>query len=424
MAIAAPPLLITNIGQLLTLQSSAKGPRRGPALREIGLVRDAAVLCARGKVIAAGARGKVEGHAESKGATVYDCGGRVALPGLVDSHTHPVFIEPRLVDFEKRISGASYEEIAEAGGGIRSSVAGVRNASLEQLTRRVLDSLKKMASEGTTTVEAKSGYGLTLESEIKSLQAIRGAANAWPGTVAATFLGAHVVPAEYRSGQDRVDEYVTLLCEEMIPAVAKHGLADSVDVFCERGAFTAEQTQRIFAAARKSGLQVRAHIGQFTETRLDQFAPYQPLSFDHLDHISREQSRMLGKSSTIATILPGAAYFLGEGKFPPVRQLIEDGVGIALATDYNPGTSPTTNLAFILSLACTQMHMTVEEAISAATTNGACALALESRKGSIEPGKDADLAIFDFDDYREIAYWFGSSQCRATVLNGTLLSRA
>ncbi len=419
MTIVIPPLLVTNIRQLLTLQSSTPGPRRGPALSEIGLVPDAAVLCSRGKIVAAGPRAEVERHAKAQEAKVYDCGGRVVLPGLVDSHTHPVFMEPRLLDFEKRIAGATYEQIAEAGGGIRSSVAGVRAASVEELTRRVFASLKKMAAEGTTTVEAKSGYGLTLEAELKSLVAIRAAANAWPGTISATLLGAHVVPAEFRS---REEEYVKLVSEEMIPQAAQYKLAHSVDVFCERGAFTAEQTERIFAASRKNGLAVRAHVGQFTETNLEQFAGYQPLSFDHLDHISREQSRLLAKSSTIATILPGASYFLGQGRFPPVRELLEDGVAVALATDYNPGTSPATNLAFILSLACTQMRMAVEEAVSAVTINAACALALDTRKGSVEAGKDADLAIFDFDDYREIAYWFGSSRCRATVLNGTLLT--
>src|ERR1039457_5877788 len=248
-------LLLINIGQLLTLRSAAVGPRRGASLSELGIIRDAAVLCLGGKIVSVGSTKDALRDPwlkkNRKKVTEIDCGGRVVLPGFVDSHTHPVFSQPRLVDFEKRIAGTNYEEIAEAGGGIRSSIDGVRKASKPALTKKVSAALADLARHGTTTVEAKSGYGLSLESELKSLEAIRGAAREWPGSVVPTFLGAHVAPPEYR-GHSR--EYVDLVCKEMIPAVAKRKLAQFVDVFCDRGAFSAEETAQIFTAAKKHNL--------------------------------------------------------------------------------------------------------------------------------------------------------------------------
>ena len=350
-----------------------------------------------------------------KKVTEIDCGGRVVLPGFVDSHTHPVFTHPRLVDFEKRISGASYEEIAEAGGGIRSSIEGVRKASKAALAEKVLDALHDLAKHGTTTVEAKSGYGLSLESELKSLEAIRAAAKQWPGTVVPTFLGAHAVPPEYRG---RSQEYVDLICNQMMPAVAKRKLAQFVDVFCDRGAFSAEETAQIFHAAEEHGLAVRAHMGQLSETRLAPLLRYQPASLDHMDHVNEADLPALARSDTVATLVPGANYFLGLGRYPNARRFIEAGVAVALATDYNPGSSPTLSMPMAMSLACTHMKMSPAEAISAATINGAWALGLANRKGSVEPGKDADLAGFDGKDYREIAYWFAVNRCAFTIMNG------
>jgi len=346
-----------------------------------------------------------------------DCEGQVVLPGLVDSHTHPAFVHPRLVDFEKRIAGASYEQIAEAGGGIRSSVEAVRGAGKAALAERVLEALYEMAELGTTTVEAKSGYGLSLDAELKSLEAIRDAARRWPGTVAPTLLGAHVVPAEFKP---KPEQYVEEVCTKMIPQAAKKKLARFVDVFTERGAFSAGDTERIFAAARANGLDVRAHVCQLSHTALAEFLRFHPASFDHMDHVSDDDILQLAKADTIATLVPGANYFLGLGKYPPARRLIDAGVPVALATDYNPGSSPTPSMPFVLSLACTQMKMTPAEAIAAATINGAWALRLQERKGSIEPGKDADLAVFEAEDYREIPYWFATNRCAFTVLNGTL----
>ncbi len=417
-------LLLTNIGQLLTLTSSKPGPRRGHDLSEIGLLEDAAVLCLGGKIVSVGKTKDAFRDPwlkkNRKRVTEIDCARKVVLPGFVDSHTHPAFIHPRLVDFEKRISGATYEEIAAAGGGIRSSVEAVRTAGKRALTEKVLQALHQMAEQGTTTVEAKSGYGLTLESELKSLEAIKQAAASWPGTVVSTLLGAHVVPSEFRG---RAAEYVTEVCEKMIPAAAKRKLAQFVDVFTDKDAFSADDAERIFQAAAQHGLGVRAHVCQLTETPLARLLPFNPASLDHMDHINDRDLSSLAQSNTIATLVPGANYFLGLEKFPPARKLIDAGVAVALATDYNPGSSPTPSMPFVLSLACTHMKMAPAEAISAATINGAWALRLQDYKGSIEPGKDADLGIFDAADYREIAYYFATNACHFAVLNGTLNQR-
>ena len=350
-----------------------------------------------------------------KRVTEIDCRGRVVLPGFVDSHTHPVFTCPRLVDFEKRIAGANYEEIAEAGGGIRASIEGVRKAGKAALTELVAVALEDMARHGTTTVEAKSGYGLSLESELKSLEVIRAAARRWPGTVVPTFLGAHAVPPEYRG---RSQEYVDSVCTAMIPAVAKAKLARFVDVFCDRGAFSAEEAAQIFKAAEEHGLAIRAHMGQLSETRLEPFLRFKPASLDHMDYVNDGDLPALAASDTVATFVPGANYFLGLSRYPEARRFIEAGVAVALATDYNPGSSPTQSMPMAMSLACTHMKMTPAEAIAAATINGAWALRLADRKGSVEPGKDADFAVFDVEDYREIPYWFGVNRCELTVMNG------
>jgi imidazolonepropionase len=416
-------LLLVNIGQLLTLRSvSGKpGPRRGPELQQLSIVKDAAVLCAGGKIVSAC---KTKDALRDPWVKKYrkkiveiDCARQVVLPGFVDSHTHPAFVSPRLVDFEKRIAGGTYEQIAEAGGGIRSSVEGVRKAGKKLLADKVLSALHEMEELGTTTVEAKSGYGLSVDSEIKSLEAIRGAAARWPGTVISTLLGAHVVPAEFRG---RNQEYVEAVCKQMIPQVAQRKLAQFVDVFTDRGAFSVAETEQIFDAAKKYGLGVRAHVCQLSETALRSLLTFNVASFDHIDYISDADIKQMAKSETVGTLVPGANYFLGLEKYPAARKLIDAGVAIALATDYNPGSSPTCSMPFILSLACTHLKMSPAEAIAAATINGAWALRLHLRKGSIEPGKDADLAVFDVEDYREIAYWVASRRCAFAVLNGAM----
>jgi imidazolonepropionase len=416
-------LLLANIGQLLTLRSSSSkpGPRRGRDLKALGIIEDGAVLCLGGKIVSVGTTKDALRDPwlkkNRKRVTEIDCSGKVVLPGFVDSHTHPVFVSPRLVDFEKRIEGSSYEEIAAAGGGIRSSLEGVRTAGKRVLTEKVLAVLRDMAAYGTTTVEAKSGYGLTVESELKSLEAIREAASRWPGTVVATLLGAHVVPKEF---QGRSPKYVELVCKEMIPQAAKRKLAQFVDVFCDQGAFTASETEQIFEAAEQHGLSVRAHMGQLTETVLRPFLRFNPASFDHMDHVNEDDIAQLAKHDTVATLVPGANYFLGLKEYPSARKMIDAGVPVSLATDYNPGTSPTLSMPMAMSLACTHMKMSPAEAIAAATINGAWALRVADRKGTIEPGKDADLAVFAVEDYREIPYWFGANRCAMTVMNGVV----
>jgi imidazolonepropionase len=415
--------LLTHAAQLLTLRSVAgdSGPRRGARMRELGIVEDGAVLIADGKIVIVGMTDEVAKHQLANKAAEIDCSHNVVLPGFVDSHTHPVFTTPRLIDFEKRIAGASYEEIAEAGGGIRASLRGVRDASEDRLGGNVLSALDEMSAYGTTTVEAKSGYGLSFEDEIKSLEAIRLAAKQWPGTVASTLLGAHVVPPEYR---DNPGEYVRVVCDEMIPYAAQHELAQFVDIFVERGAFTMKQSRRILRSAVEHNLGVRAHVCQLTPEKLAPLLEFRPAALDHMDFVSDEDIAMLAGLDTVATLLPAANYFLGLSDFPPARKLIDSGAAVALATDYNPGTSPTPSMPFVLSAACTQMKMSPTEAIVAATYNGACALRLQGRKGSLEPGKDADIAIFDASDHRELAYWFGTNRCRETLLSGISRSMA
>jgi imidazolonepropionase len=419
-------LLLINVDQLLTLQAAAAnaGPRRGPALKDLAIIKNGAVFCLGGKIVSVGTTKDAMRDPwlkrNRRNVTEIDCAGKVVLPGFVDSHTHPVFVSSRLVDFEKRIEGASYEEIAEAGGGIRSSLNAVRKTAKSALAAKVVTALEGMASHGTTTVEAKSGYGLTLESELKSLEAIKEAASHWPGTVVATLLGAHVVPKEFQGCSQK---YVEIVCKEMIPRAAKRKLAQFVDVFCDKGAFTAEETEQVFGAAEKYGLSVRAHMGQLSETSLEPFLRFNPASFDHMDHVNENDIALLAKGDTVVTLVPGANYFLGLNDYPAARQLIDSGVPVALATDYNPGTSPTISMPMAMSLACTHMKMSPAEAVAAATINGAWGLRVADRKGSIEPGKDADLAVFGVQDYREIPYWFGANHCSMTVLNGVVSSR-
>ena len=411
-------LLLTHISQLVT--PLGVDALRGSALRNLCVSEDAAVLCVAGKIVSVGSTDAavrdpwIKRH--KKSVRELDCTGRVVLPGFIDSHTHPAFVAPRLVDFEKRLAGASYEQIAEAGGGIMSSVAGVREAARSDLTRRILKAFRQMAEQGTTTIEAKSGYGLSVEAEIKSLEAIRDAARQFAGTVTPTFLGAHIVPAEYR--EDRA-EYVRLICEEMIPQVDARALAWFVDVFCERGAFNIEETELILNVAWQHNFGVRLHVAQLTPASLHNLLKFNPVSLDHMDCVQEQDIAELAQANTVVTLLPAANYFLGVD-FPPARRLIDAGVPVALATDYNPGTAPTPSMPAVLSLACTRMRMSPAEAIAAATLNGAHALHLADRKGSVERGKDADLAIFEAEDYREIPYWFGVQRCTAVVLNGRI----
>lgn len=415
-------LTLTNIGQLPLFMCGS--PARGKDLRAVECLENATLLISNGKItgfVETGQMYDLPGFEEEvERSNVIDCGGRLVLPGFIDSHTHPIFSKPRLIDFEKRIAGATYEQIAKAGGGIRSSVDGVRKSPVNELAQNALSAFNEMLVHGTTTVEAKSGYGLSTEAELKSLEAIATAASDWPGTVVPTLLGAHVVPNEFQKSRGK---YVNEVCQRMIPMTAQRRLAQYVDVFVEKSAFTLEEAVRIFEAATSRGLKVRAHVCQLSRGKIKPLLRFEPASLDHMDHCSADDLKTLGKTNTIATLVPGANYFLGLKQYPEARKLIAEKVAVGLATDFNPGTSPMLNMQMVTSLACTQMKMTPEEALIAATVNPAYSLGFGHSKGRIEPMADADLAIYDCDDYREIPYWFGSNQCWMTIVGGEVVWR-
>jgi imidazolonepropionase len=412
-----PDWLITGCSELVTLRGSV--PRRGRALAELGLIRDGALLVHGDRITAIGPRRRIERLKEARRAEKLDFGGRVVLPGFVDSHTHLIFPCSRAAEYEQRISGKTYAQIARAGGGIRSTVKKLRLASSSALRKRASVHLRQFAAHGTTTLEAKSGYGLDWKSELKILDILQQLHQEQPLDIARTFLGAHVVPPEFRR---RPDAYVDLLVKRWIPTVATAGLAEFCDVFCDRGAFTLAQARRILAAGRACGLVPRIHADQLVRTGAARLAiELHAASADHLEHVDGGDIRALALSNVVCTLLPGCAFHLGLGHFAPARQLIEAGAIVALATDFNPGTSPTLSMAMILSLACTQMRMTPAEAIAAATINPAYSLRLHDRAGSLEVGKYADLAAFDVAGYREIPYYFGVNLCSLTMKRGAII---
>jgi imidazolonepropionase len=408
-------LLVRNARQLLTLRGPA-GPRRGAALRDLAIIQDGAVLVEDGVIVALGPTRRIENLAEARNAVEIDASGRVVGPGFVDSHTHLVCGPPRLTDYEMRIAGASYEEIAAAGGGILQSMRAVRETPIRTLVRQGRQALVEFARHGVTTVEAKSGYGLDEAGERKTLRAIQ-ALNAKPLDLAPTYLGAHVVPPEWTG---RADGYIDWMCSYLMPKLRRRKLAQFADVYCERGAFTLEQARRYLTCARDHGFELKIHAEQFTNTGATRLAvELGAASADHLDHINEGDIRALAGSDTVATLLPGAVAHLGLTDFPPARTLIEAGAAVALSTDFNPGTSPTYSMPVILSLACSRMRMLPAEAIAAATINGAHAIRRADRCGSIEAGKIADLVVFDVPDYREIPYHFGVNPVAVTIKRGT-----
>jgi imidazolonepropionase len=414
-----PDLLITGCSQLITLRGPV--PRRGAALRDLKIIHNGAVLVRGDRVAAAGPRRRIEGLRDARQAEKLDLGGRVLLPGFVDSHTHLIFAASRAAEYDQRICGATYEEIARGGGGIHSSVKRLRQTSSYALHDNALTHLRKFGAHGTTTLEAKSGYGLDWKSEVKILALLADLHQEQPLDIAATFLGAHVVPKEYLS---RPNAYVDLLTRKWIPSVATAGLAEFCDVFCDRGAFTVEQSRKILMAGRACGLVPRVHAEQLTHTGAARLAiEVEAASADHLEKIDRSDIHALALSNVVCTLLPGCCFHLGLREYAPARELIDAGAIIAVATDFNPGTSPTLSMPMVLSLACTQMRMTPAEAIAAATINPAYSLRRHDRAGSIEVGKYADLAAFDVADYREIPYYFGVNLCSFTMKRGVVIHR-
>jgi imidazolonepropionase len=397
-------------------------PRRGRQLGDLGIIRDGALLIRNGRIAAVGRRIDLLRGGAARGATKFDLGGRTVLPGFVDSHTHLVFAASRAADYEKRIAGATYEEIARAGGGILSSVKKLRAAEPEALKDHAMAALQRMAEHGTTTIEAKSGYGLNAKSELAILRLHRDLALQQPIGIVSTFLGAHVVPPEFRNHRNGADEYLEFLCRQLIPQIASEGLADFCDVFCDRAAFTVAQARKVLTAARACGMGLRIHADQITRTGAARLAvDLHAASADHLEQVSADDIRALAKSDTVATLLPGCHFHLGLPQKAPARKLIEAGAIVALATDFNPGTSPTLSMAMILSLACDQFRMSPAEAIAAATINGAYSLRRHASIGSLEVGKFADLAAFDVADYREIPYYFGVNLCVLTIKRGKVI---
>lgn len=416
-------LLITGASQLLTLRG--KGPRRGNSLSNLNIVRDGALFVRDGVIAAVGTRAKVEKLAVTRGAEKLDLGGRVVLPGFVDSHTHLIHAASRAEEYELKIAGASYEEIARKGGGILNSVKKLRAATAEALKQRAQSALHKFAAYGTTTIEAKSGYGLDVTSELKILSLHQQLAQQQPLEIVSTFLGAHVVPADYRSKPDGTEKYIALLRKKLIPEVAKQGLAEFCDVFCDRGAFSREQSKQILNSGKQYGLMPRLHAEQLTRTKAAQLAvELGAASCDHLEQVNASDVQALAKSNTVATLLPGCDFHLGLKHYAPARELIDAGAIVSLATDYNPGTSPTLSMPMILSLACTQLRMTPAEAIVASTIHAAYALRREKTIGSLEVGKQADLAVFEVADYREIPYYFGVNTCWLTMKKGQVIHSA
>lgn len=412
-------LLLTGIKQLLTFRGG-DAPRSGSAMRDIGLVKNGAVLINGGLICAAGPEKDVMRHPLAKKARGIEARG-VVMPAFVDSHTHAVFAEPRLKDFSMRLEGSSYKEIKAAGGGIVSSIASVRKQNPRDMEVQLLARAQKFLECGTGTIEVKSGYGLSLAFELKILRAVKTAARKTPLEMIPTLLAAHSVPPEFKGDAEK---YLSYAIEKIIPAVAKEKLAVFADIFCEKGYFSPAQTVRYLRAAKSFGLLPKAHTEQLSNYGGTLAAARSgAVSVDHADFINAEDIKALKASGTIVTLLPASNHYLGIGKYPPVKEIMAAGVPIALATDFNPGTAPCWNMQFVLSLACLRMKMTPEEALTAATINSACALRLDARLGALQAGYQADIAVFEADDYRELCYYFGGNLNKLTIKKGKIVNR-
>ena len=381
------------------------------------VIKDGAIVVREARVAWIGARDALPENYTS--LPRHDCGGRWITPGLVDCHTHLVFAGQRADEFALRLKGASYEDIARRGGGIVSTVRATRMASEEQLYEASVPRLEALLAEGVTAVEIKSGYGLDLATERKQLRVARQLGERYPVSVYTTFLGAHALPPEYTG---RADEYIDQVVQTMLPALAEEGLVDAVDVFCERIGFTIAQSERVFTAAHSLGLPVKIHAEQLSNCGGAQLAArYGALSADHLEHLDEAGVVALRDAGTMAVLLPGAFYFLRETKLPPLDLLRRHRVPIALATDANPGSSPTTSLLLMLNLACTLLRMTVAEALAGVMSHAARALGQGHRHGVLEAGRHADFALWDIESPSELAYWFGRNPCRCVVRGGRVV---
>ena len=396
-------LAVVNCSQVVTL-AGAHRPRTGGDLRQLAIIEDGGLFVSGDRIVATGRRRQIE-ELITADCEVIDAGHRVLLPGFVDAHTHPVFAGTRANEFEQRTAGTTYREIAAGGGGIRATVRATRNASLNDLVKAGKHYAEWFLRGGTTTVEAKSGYGLTLEDELKILRAIKQLDQETSLNYVPTFLGAHDIPSEYKT---RRQMYVSLVVNEMLPRVVEEKLAEYCDVFCESEVFTNDEAWQILSAARCHGLGLRMHADQLSLSGGAKLAAeLNATTADHLEHTDAEGITALKMAKVQPVLLPGSVYALGSSRYPAAREMIDAGLAVVLATDFNPGSSPTPSMPMVLSLACTQMKMTPAEAITAATINAAYSLGRGGEIGSLEKGKRADFVIHDVSDYRELPYWFG-----------------
>jgi imidazolonepropionase len=409
-------LLFLNATQVVTCAGPARA-RRGREMADAGVMTGVAVAVEGERIAQIGAPDELRrAYPEAKHI---DCHGGLLMPGLVDSHTHAVFGRPRYEEHEMRAAGLSYMEIAAKGGGIHATVRDVRHRRVEDLAAFAERRLRRLASYGATTIEVKSGYGLTTPDELKMLEVIALVSKRVPMRLVPTWMGAHEIPEEYRGAKGGSASYVKMLVQEMLPQVTRHKLARFADVFCEPGVFSPSEAKTVLEAAKSAGLALKIHADEFENSGgAELAAQLGAVSADHLGAISPAGIRALAGAPTVATLLPGTLLFLGRTQQAPARGLIDGGAAVALATDFNPGTSPTPNLPLILTLGVSVLRMSVAEVIVAATVNGAAALGLADTVGQIAPGFSADLALFECEDVRELPYWYGERRCRGTWVRG------
>lgn len=413
-------LVIVDAAQLLTLKGPA--PRSREALSQLSIIEGGCLAAREGRIVFVGSRDRFEAEVSMlDAADVIDASDRVVMPGFVDCHTHLPFAGSREQEFARRLAGATYQEIADSGGGIMSTVRATRAAADEELLDGALQRMDRMLLEGVTTCEAKSGYGLTVKDELRLLRTLRRADELHPVDIVSTFLGAHTVPQELR---ERREEYVRLVVEEMIPAVVAERLAEFCDVFCEQGAFSVAESSRILRAGMKAGLTPRLHADQLTACGgAELAAELKTASADHLERASEEGLRRMAAAGVPAVLLPGAAFCMREKHWAPARRMIELGLAPALATDLNPGTSNTESMQLIIALGCLNMGLAVEEAIVAATLNPAVTIRRNETVGTIEPGKAADILVLDIPGYLHLAYHPGVNHVNTVVKRGHVVVR-
>lgn len=411
-------LIIKNISQLITMDGPS--PRRGREMGNLGMIENGGIAVAGDEILAVGKSEEISGRVDlAEGCQVIDAKNCVVTPGFIDAHTHPVFSMTREKEFEMRLQGKSYMEIAASGGGIRASVRDLRETSTAALTEKTTQRLNRMLSHGTTTAEAKSGYGLSTEAEVKSLEIIRNLSETHPIDLIPTFLGAHEVPDEYRNKREK---YIDLLIGDMIPKVAAENLAEFCDIFCEEGVFNIEESRRILEAAKKKGMKLKLHADELTSSGgAELAAELGAVSADHLVYISNAGIKALVQSGTVAVLLPGTSFSLNKGQYAPARKMIEAGVTVALSTDCNPGSSYTESLQIIITLAALHLGMSAAEAISAVTVNAACAVGRAGMLGMLKPGLQADIVLWNINDYRELPYHYGVNLAEKVIKRGKIV---